>query len=290
MTTKRENGIGLFQELVAGENSQDYDRMYSVYAPEMAIYLNGEVFYAGKPEVIRDWEKQHTPTIYGDSHRDVQWIDATDNRVTAQYTVAFDHNGEVFGLPATGNRVEFHGVAIAEHDGEKVQVLRLFADQGEMNRQLSGEVREPGTASAARVAPPVPENERARYEVVGERLIRTAYDAENERDIEKQLACYADPLLDHFAGRAKALPLSVARDALPAWWASLPGLHRDIEEVLALGDRAVLRWHLTAEPLHGQPVSQHGCSVIEHDGERIRKFWTYYADVAALYPAIRELD
>ncbi|MBK6318520.1 MAG: ester cyclase [Dehalococcoidia bacterium] len=290
MTTKSENGIRLVQECVAGENAQDYDRMYSVFGETATYYLNGEILGSAPTADFRDLEKQTTPGIYGNSHREIQWIDGNDTRVVYQYKIQFNHNGEVFGFPPTGRRVEFHGVSIAEHDGNEIRLIRLFADQGEMNRQLSGKLRTPGTVSAALEGPPIPEGERARYEAIGARLIRAVYEAENARDIEKQLACYADPLLDHFAGRANTMSMSAARRILPAWWASLPGLHREIEEVLAFGNRAILRWHMTAEPMDGKPVDQHGCSVIEHDGERIAKFWAYYPDLAQVLPAVLGLE
>jgi len=290
MTTKRENGIRLMKECVAGENAQDYDRMYSVFGETATYYLNGNVLGTAPTADFRDLEKQTTPKIYGNSHREIQWIDGSDDRVVYQYRIQFNHSGEVFGFPPTGRRVDFHGVSIAEHDGNEIRLIRLFVDQGEMNRQLSGKLRAPGTASAAPGGPPIPENERAQYEAAGERLIRTVYEAENERDIEKQLACYADPLLDHFAGRASATPQRVARKILPTWWESLPGLHRDIEEVISLGNRAVLRWHMTAHPVGREAVSQHGCSVIEHDGHRITKFWAYYPDLAQVFPAILQLE
>jgi len=290
MTTKGERGIQLIHESVAGENAEDYDRMYSVFTPELTYYLNGNVLASGRTDRFREAEKKTTPAIYGNAHRQIQWIDATDNRVVYQYKISFNHNGEVFGFPPTGNRVEFHGVAIYEHDGERISVARLFADQGEMNRQLSGKVRTPGTASAAPTGPAIPESERTRYEEVGERLIRTVYEAENERDIEKQAACYTDPLLDHFAGRVSPMPLSYGRKVLPGWWASVPGLHRNPEEVLAMGNRAVLRWHMTADDIDGKPISQHGCSVVEHDAERITKFWAYYQDLAQVFPAVLGLE
>lgn len=289
MTSARQNGIRLVQECVSGENARDYDRMYSVFPETLTYYLNGNVQYSGEAAVAREGEKRSTPRIYGNAHREIQWIDGTGDRVVYQYRAQFDHNGKVFGFPATGNRIEVHGVCIGEHDGRTLSQMRVFADQGEMNRQLCGSVRMPGTASATPVGPPIPESERARYEEVGERLIRAVYEAENERDVDKQLACYHDPLVDHFAGRSTAMRQTAARQMLPAWWAGLPGLHRDIEEVIALGDRAVLRWHMTAQPDGGEQVSQHGCSVIEHDGDRITKFWAYYPDLAAVFPAVLQL-
>ncbi|MGE0599132.1 MAG: nuclear transport factor 2 family protein [Dehalococcoidia bacterium] len=286
MTAKRETAIRLINDMVAGENAQDYDRMYSIYGPELVFYLNGDVGFAGKTSVMRDWERLNTPVIYGKTLREVQWMEANDSRVAFQYITEFDHLGEIFGVPAPGNRIQMHGLGIAEHDGEHVTVLRLFADVGDGIRQLAGKVRPPGTSSAAPQGPPIPEHERARYEEAGERLIRTVYASENEGDIEKQLACYADPLLDHFAGNVMTSSRALLRAALPAWWESLPGHHRDVEEVLVFGDRAVLRWHLTTDDIDGKPVSQHGASVIEHDGTQIRRFWAYYPDVAQVFPAI----
>ncbi|MBK9546814.1 MAG: ester cyclase [Dehalococcoidia bacterium] len=160
MTTKSENGIRLVQECVAGENAQDYDRMYSVFGETATYYLNGEILGSAPTADFRDLEKQTTPGIYGNSHREIQWIDGNDTRVVYQYKIQFNHNGEVFGFPPTGRRVEFHGVSIAEHDGNEIRLIRLFADQGEMNRQLSGKLRTPGTVSAAPQGPTYP-RERA---------------------------------------------------------------------------------------------------------------------------------
>lgn len=287
---KREAGIQLVEACVAGENAQDYDRMYSVFAPKLTFHLNGAVLASGDRDVFKEGEKKTTPSTFGNARREVQWIDATNDRVVYQYRLVFDHIGEVFGVPASGGRIEVYGVALGEHDGTAISALHFFTDQGEMNRELHGKLRTPGTASAAPSGRPIPEGERARYEAVGERLIRTVYEAENERDVEKQLACYADPLLDHFAGRATPTPIARGRAMLPGWWENVPGLHREIEEVLAFGNRAVLRWHMTAGDIDGKSVSQHGCSVIEHDGERITKFWAYYPDLAQVFPAILGLE
>ncbi|MBK7724538.1 MAG: ester cyclase [Dehalococcoidia bacterium] len=153
MTTKSENGIRLVQECVAGENAQDYDRTYSVFVETATYYLNGEILGSAPTADFRDLEKKTTPGIYGNSHREIQWIDGNDTRVVYQYKIQFNHNGEVFGFPPTGRRVEFHGVSIAEHDGNEIRLIRLFADQGEMNRQLSGKLRTPGTVSAALEGP-----------------------------------------------------------------------------------------------------------------------------------------
>lgn len=60
--------------------------------------------------------------------------------------------------------------------------------------------------------------------------------------------------------------------------------------MLAFGNRAVLRWHMTANEIDGKPVDQHGCSVIEHDGERIQRFWAYYPDLAQVFPAVLGLE
>ena len=290
MTTKSENGIRLVQECVAGENAQDYDRMYSVFGETATYYLNGEILGSAPTADFRDLEKKTTPGIYGNSHREIQWIDGNDTRVVYQYTIQFNHNGEVFGFPPTGARVEFHGVSIAEHDDNEIKLIRLFADQGEMNRQLSGRVRTPGTASAAPTGPPILESERARYEAIGERLFRTIYEAANRRDFEAELACYADPLLDHYAGRAIPMTLSRGRTALPAFYASNPKLQRDVEEVINLGNRSVLRWHLTSEDADGSPISQHGCTVVEHDGEKIGRAWAYYPNLGQLMPAVLGLE
>ena len=47
---------------------------------------------------------------------------------------------------------------------------------------------------------------------------------------------------------------------------------------------------MTADQLDGKPVSQHGCTVVEHDGERITGMWTYYPDVAQVFPAVLGLE
>lgn len=287
MTAARENALRMFAEMIAAENCHDVDGSRAAWAHDMQGYMNGILSSSSR-------EDDHLALaamfqIFDGYNVEVQWVDANSNRLAYQWVLRGRHVGEWAGFPGTGNAFEFHGCTIDEHDGAALNVRRTHFDQGEMVRQLSGAVRAPGTASAAPVGPPIPESERARYEAAGERLIRTVYEAENERDIEKQLACYADPLLDHFAGRANAMPLSRARRMLPAWWESTPGLHRDIEDVLAFGNRAVLRWHMTAGPLEGKPVDQHGCTVVEHDGQRINRMWAYYPDLAQVFPSILQL-
>ncbi|MBI5948544.1 MAG: nuclear transport factor 2 family protein [Chloroflexi bacterium] len=289
MTTARENGIRLVQESVAGENAQDYDRMYAVFAPRLTFFLNGDVLASGSAAVFREAEKKTTPATWGDAQRETQWIDATDDRVVYQYRLVFQHNGEVFGFPASGNRIEVHGMAIGAHDGEAIHALRFFTDQGEMNRQLSGQVRTPGRDGAAATGPAIAETERARMSAIGERLIRTVYETEAAKDVARHISCYADPLLDHQYGRAMVTPLDRLSTALERFYAANPTLRREVEEVINTGNRSTLRWHLTAEREDGEPISQHGCSVIEHDGEKITKFWAYYPDLVAVFPAILQL-
>lgn len=288
MTAARENAIRMFAEMIAAENRHDVDGSRAAWAHDMQGYMNGVLSSSSR-------EDDHLALaamfqVFAGYHVEVQWVDASSDRLAYQWVLRGRHVGEWAGFPGTGNPIEFHGCTIDEHDGSALKVRRTHFDQGEMVRQLSGKVRAPGTDSAAPSGPPIPEGERARYEAAGERLIRTVYEAENERDIEKQLACYADPLMDHFVGRVNALPLSRARRILPPWWESVPGLLREIEEVLAFGNRAVLRWHMTADEIDGKPVDQHGCSVIEHDGERITKFWAYYPDLAQVFPAVLQLE
>lgn len=288
MTAARENALRMFAEMVAAENRHDVDGSRAAWAHDMQGYMNGVLSSSSR-------EDDHLALaamfqVFAGYHVEVQWVDANSDRLAYQWVLRGRHVGEWAGFPGTGNPFEFHGCTIDEHDGSALKVRRTHFDQGEMVRQLSGKVRAPGTVSAAPSGLPIPEAERARYEAAGERLIRTVYEAENERAIDKQLACYADPLLDHFAGRVNVMPLSRARRILPAWWESVPRLHRDIEEVLAMGNRAVLRWHMTAAELDGKPVSQHGCTVVEHDGERITRMWTYYPDVAQVFPAVLGLE
>lgn len=289
MTTKSENGIRLVQECVAGENAQDYDRMYSVFGETATYYLNGEILGSAPTADFRDLEKQTTPGIYGNSHREIQWIDGNDTRVVYQYRIQFNHNGEVFGFPPTGRRVEFHGVSIAEHDGNEIKLIRLFADQGEMNRQLSGKARTPGTASAAPSGPPIPEGERARYEAVGERLARKVYEGEAKHDLEGWVSCYSDPVVTHSFGTRIEVSHEAFGVGTRQWWAENPGVSREIEEIISFGNRTVVRWHLTAQPKGGKPVSQHGAIVFENDGERIVADWPYYPDLAQLLPAVLQL-
>lgn len=285
----REAGIRLVRECVAGENAQDYDRMYSVFTPELTFYLNGSVLASGKREVFAGGEEATTPSTFGNAHRRIQWIDATDDRVVCQYCLNFTHVGTVFGFPATGNQIEVHGVLIAEHDGSAISAEHFFTDQGEMNRQLSGQVRTPGTAPAAPNGPPIPEAERARYEAVGERLARKLYECELARDVEGYVACYSDPVVSHLFGRQLRVPRAAFGPATIGYWGDNPGISREIEEAINLGNRTLLRWHLTADAKDGHPVSQHGAIVFEHDGERITSDWAYYPDLAQIVPTILQL-
>jgi hypothetical protein len=98
------------------------------------------------------------------------------------------------------------------------------------------------------------------------------------------------PTVAHFAGRAVTAPLAALRVGRLDSWANNPTTHRAVEEVINLGNRSTLRWDLTGEDHEGKALSQHRCSVVEHDGERITKFWAYYPDLAQLVRAILQLQ
>ncbi|MEZ4492746.1 MAG: ester cyclase [Dehalococcoidia bacterium] len=288
LSTARENGIKLLQKSIEAENRRDYVGMFSVFTPVVTVMFNGQPFGSGtRSEAAKNeaaWEQ-----ILADLHRELQWVDATDDRVVAQYRLRARHVGEFFGFAPTGNWIDVHGALVCEHDGEHISVQHVFADQGEMNRQLSGRSREPGDASAAPIDISVSESERSRYEAIGERLARQVYEGEAAKELDRWVGAYADPFLDYGYGHARSMSGEFMRSATKAVWKATPSVRREVEEVINTGNRTTLRWHLTADGPDGNPISQHGCTVFEHDGELITRSWAYYPDIVKVFPAIGDM-
>jgi predicted ester cyclase len=264
------------------ENARDVDAYIRDLSPNYTGRVNGAPFSNSVAEEAA--AVKSTAESIPDYRREWQWLDGTDDRIIGQYRLTATHNHEFFGAPPTGNRLEIHGVVIARHDGEKLLALDLFADMGEVTRQLAGQQRAPGTVSAG-PARMVPEADRARLEAAGERLMRKVYESRSAGDLDGELSCYANPMLDHYFGKATAVDPVQARPLFAAIYAAYPGIRQPILELISIGARTIATWHLTDERA-GKQVSQHGCTVIEHDGERITRVWTYYPDVLEVFPQI----
>ena len=281
--TRRADALALFRQLNDGENAGYTSEYFAALHADYTESFNGATVIRSR-EQLRSGVEGAKSTMPG-MRREIQFCEATDDHVVAQYALRFTHNG-AFGFPPTGQLIEVHGCCIYEFDGGPFARARFFTDWAEATRRFSGGDFLPGTASAARTGPRLPEFERARYEAVGETLGSRFFEAERNKDNAAMTGCFAREFTDHIQGH----PLRITPAALAAanerLWAISPNLKRTPEEIISIGDRTAVRWHLTNTSPEGKAISQHGCSFFEHDGEHVIRTWAYFPNLLAAFPGI----
>lgn len=106
------------------------------------------------------------------------------------------------------------------------------------------------------------------------RAIWLAYNAaENDRDFERMLSLVSADLSVTVNGRPAVGSADDDEAAMRALIAAYPDYRRDVDEVIAIGDRAVARWRMrgtSADPLRRDDLDVAGCSVVTcRDGRMV---------------------
>jgi len=122
------------------------------------------------------------------------------------------------------------------------------------------------------------------WQKAGANLVRRVYQAENDRDIDAYLSCFASPWLHHIFGR----PIPMGPDSRTFILSTLGtrDAHDEIEEIVSIGDRVAVRFHIRFVGTDGAPISQHGCKIYEHDGQRITRDWAYWPNLGEFNPSV----
>ncbi|MFN7140538.1 MAG: nuclear transport factor 2 family protein [Limisphaerales bacterium] len=94
-----------------------------------------------------------------------------------------------------------------------------------------------------------------------------------------------EPLLRLFADQCTLTRLNSdepynGRDGAKLFWDEYLGLFREIRSrftnVIESGNTAVLEWDAEGRFETGEPIHYRGVSIVEFDGDKVRKFRTYY--------------
>ncbi len=136
-------------------------------------------------------------------------------------------------------------------------------------------------ADAATQEKPKPTRRRARRGVAAEteKVARRYFAAGTERDVEGMVSCWRPGGVDRIVGRAELVAPDGVRGYFTQLFAALPDFRFEVAELIAEGDRAVVRWTATAtfagpgtlEGLQptGSRVALEGVDVLEVDGGEI---------------------
>lgn len=134
---------------------------------------------------------------------------------------------------------------------------------------------------AAAQQKPKPTRRRARRGVAAEteKVARRYFSAGAERDVEGMVACWRPGGVDRMVGRAELVAPDGVRGYFTELFAAMPDFQFEIAELIAEGDRAVVRWTATAtftgpgtiegiQPT-GSRVALEGVDVLRVEGEEI---------------------
>jgi ketosteroid isomerase-like protein len=108
-------------------------------------------------------------------------------------------------------------------------------------------------------------------------------DAENRQDAEAAAALVAPDLKVEVNGRSAISSAEDDRAANAELLRRYPDYRRHVVDVMASGDRGVVRWRMLGTPAEPgvEPLDVHGCSVVTVREGRITQAFLYY-DGAAL--------
>jgi ketosteroid isomerase-like protein len=110
-----------------------------------------------------------------------------------------------------------------------------------------------------------------------QRFIETLRQVENTRQPEELLALFTEDAELRSLRRAGQ---RAGRDGVRQFWreylSSFDTIESRFERVYETGDLVVLEWHSDATLASGRRIGYDGVSVIEYEGEKVKRFRTYY--------------
>ena len=282
MTNLIERGIDIARRQVEADNRHEVDASFSFFGPGFQTFLNGKL-----DPTDEQTAKAGAAALYAaipDISGNMEWLDGTDDFLVHQWSFKGTFS-EPFGrIPPTGKHTEMHGCTIMQHDGEHFSCFWRALDNAEFGRWLGGAERTPSTASAERPGGNMPFGPgRDEAERTGLGLAERLHEAESLGDFEATLKLFCDPIVEGTWGNERRHSREALRGDAVSWLA--PGSKREIHQRLCIGDRVVERFTYAWEGPDGQTTTD-GCTVMEHDGSRFSRFWSYFEDYEAIVPGV----
>lgn len=109
--------------------------------------------------------------------------------------------------------------------------------------------------------------------------VYTAYnEAENRHDLEASTALVAPDLVVTVNGRPVVSSAEDDRIAMAQLLARYPDYRRELDEVLAVRDRVIVRWRMIGTPVEASVprLEVAGCSIVRAEGGRLVEAYLYY--------------
>jgi steroid delta-isomerase-like uncharacterized protein len=232
-------------------NSGDLDALDALLAPDYIHYG------ALGPDQDRERHKQRvqvTRTGFPDAVYTVEELIVDGDLVVIRHTMNGTHDGEYAGLAATGTVVEVSGIHIHRLECGLIAETWNEGDGLGLYRQL-GLIPEPVVATPAADVPAAESEATPAGTLAGECATGTEGDniavAEAYLDVwnAKDLSLfdqYAHPKVVHHWGQgADTTGTAALKASTGAFFTAFPDMVMTVEQVIAQGDKVVIRWTLT---------------------------------------------
>ncbi|MCY1040994.1 nuclear transport factor 2 family protein [Corallococcus sp. bb12-1] len=110
-----------------------------------------------------------------------------------------------------------------------------------------------------------------------QRFVDALLKLEAEGDMESLLALFADDAqVSNVASPSVFTGIDGARRFWTEYKATLGGVKSTFRNVIESGDRVALEWETQGQSPNGAAIAYEGVSIIEWDGDRIRRFFAYF--------------
>lgn len=110
-----------------------------------------------------------------------------------------------------------------------------------------------------------------------QRFIDALARLEERGELEPLVALFADDAeVSNAASPRSFQGTQGARDFWAEYKGTLKAVRSTFRNVIAAGDRTALEWETRGTAYNGQAIAYEGVSIIEWEGERIRRFYAYF--------------
>jgi steroid delta-isomerase-like uncharacterized protein len=224
---------------------------------------------------------------FPDFHITIEDMFAEGDLVCIRFTNTGTHQGELMGIPATGASIVGTGIAIHRIADGRIQEAWLFADDLGVMQQLGVMPPMPEGPPAMQRAAPEDFVWSAPSDVTGDpgtpetnkAIVQREFDAWNQGDIDALLTVLDEIYASNFVYNDPARPHVTDLASYKQWaaeecFAPFPDLDMPIEDIIAEGDKVVVRWTFTGTHIGlGREVTQTGISIYRIADGKVVEIW-----------------
>jgi steroid delta-isomerase-like uncharacterized protein len=220
-------------------------------------------------------------------HFNIDDMVAEGDMVGIRWSNTGTHQGELMGIPATGASIVGAGISIHRISNGKIQEAWLFADDLGILQQLGAMPPMPEGPPAMQRAAPEDFVWSAPSDVTGapgdpeanKAIVMREFDAWNQGDLDALMTVLDESYADDYVHHSPAHPHVTDFEGYKRWafeevFPFFPDLYIPVEEVIAEGDKVVVRWGFIGTHIaFGKQVTQTGTAIYRIADGKIVEQW-----------------